>query len=468
MPSLLRRAIAAITVVAFALLGASLTAPASASPIPGFSLSGTVTNLTTYPAGTATVEVGYYNTGTNSYSYSSPVNVAADGTYSVTATNGPGSYDLRFTISGYAVPFLTTYYGGGADEPADGTIGTSGVIDGTSGSNITGINVALIPAGYITGVVMAGGSPVIGELVDAYDPILDTYYDAAQLTDPAGNYGIKVVAGTDYVVETGDDNGYEYQAFNGHNGCDCTYDAVTVGAGLTRTGIDFDLQLTANAISIGVFLLGDNGGGSSQPLPDGTINLYKSVTGGYSLVDSQLTDASGNADLGASNAGDYRIRVSHTDSTPTTTWYPIEAYEVFNPSNPTPAPVFLPPGTCYLPLPGLQPGDQLGVITEILNDTTQCGPEPAITVSTVPTVHHHHHSTVPASAGTVVTPTPTPTSTPTETPSASPSPTPSSSSTPAPVPTPSPSGLPWWVWLLIIIAVVVILGVLGFVLLRRR
>jgi hypothetical protein len=457
--------------VAFALLGVSLTAPASASPTPGFSLSGTATSLTTYPAGTATVAVGYYDTTTNTYTYSSPVNVAAGGAYSVIATNGAGNYDLRFSISAYSVPFWTTYYGGGADEPADGTIGTIGVIDGTSGADISGLDVALIPAGYITGVVMSGGSAVDGELVDAYDPILDREYDADQLTDPAGNYGIKVVADTAYIVESGGDNGYEYQAFDGHNGCDCTYDPVTVGAGLTKLGIDFDLQLAGGPISIGVFLLGDDGAGSAQPLPDRTINLYKSVTGGYSLVDAEDTDSSGEAELGASLAGDYRIRVSHTDPTPLTTWYPIEAYLVFNPSDPTPpTPVFLPTGSCYLPLPGLQPGDELAVIMEITDDPTQCGPEPAPVVPTTPSapVVHHHHSVVPTSDTVAATPTPTPTPTPTETPSASPSPSPSASSTPAPVPAVSTGTLPWWVWLLIILVVVLVLVGLGFVLLRRR
>jgi hypothetical protein len=454
--SRLRRGIASIAVLALALLGVSFAASASADPTP-FSLSGTVTNLTSYPAGTATVAAGYYDPATDSYSYSSAVDVAADGTYSVDTTNGPGSYDLIFTVAEYSVPFLTTYYGGSVDEPRNGT---AGMIDASAGSDLVGLDVALVPAGYITGTVSSGGIPLEDEDIEATDRTSDDAYYADAPTDVDGMYSMKVPAGDLMQVGEGSDFDYFPQFYHGHNFDPSDYDPVVVVAGGTTTGIDFDLIPFEGSVVLALIV-----GTPSDPavaLPGVHAELDVTDNDGTLLQSSKaVTGSSGLAIVSGSTPGNYTIIFTNAAG------QRLAIHSVTYGVNHDP---FFTPDTCSVYVGSLTQDDLeyegIGEVDiELDSDLTICNGIPA-----APTVPKHHHPLALSESVPTPTTTPTPTPAPTETPSASPSPSPgpSASSTPNPSPASAQGLMPWLVWLLIILAVIIIIGALAFILLRRR
>jgi hypothetical protein len=448
-------------VSALALVGVSVAASAVADPT--FTISGQVSSLIGYPAGAAQVTAGFYD-GT-SWQYPTSVDVGADGEFSLDETTG-GDYDLFFSVTDFSTPFVDSYFGTGVTEP-DGSDATNpGVIDASAATDVTGLDVTLVPAGYITGTATSDGVPAVGVYIDAYDSASNTEYDAPAATDSTGAYSIKVAADTPLEVETDGQAPYEYQAYDGHNGCGCTFDPVTVGAGLTKTGIDFNLLEPIDLLSI-TFV--DDPPNSGAPT-DGTVELYRQVAGGYELVDSEVVDpGTGESVFEIAGGGNMHLRVSTIDpTTHATVWYSIEAYAVADLLDVIPPVEYEPPlaPVCSVPLSALQAGDERLVEIALLPDTTQCGAEPAIVVPTAPVVHHHH-AIITTPSVPVATPTPTPTPTPTETPSSSPSPSPSASTTPAPTVTSSTGGLPWWVWLLIVVGILILAGI-AFVLFRRR
>jgi hypothetical protein len=426
-------------------------------------------DISGYPAGAVQVSLGDYNGG--SWHYPSTAAVAADGSYSVSGLAITGVYDLRFSVAAYDVPLFTTYFGAGLDEPLGTDTAAPGIVDSVDATD----DVTLVAAGYITGAVTYLGTPVVGELVDAYDSVRPHEYDAENLTDASGNYVIKVVADTNYLVESGGDNGYEYQAYNGHNGCGCTFDAVTVGAGATQPGIDFALIKTVEFDLEQDTTDGISGG----ELTTGNVVLYNAVAGGFALADNESIDPSSPVDvfLDGTTPGSYRVRINDGSGH----WYAIAHWIYFTLGGGVPVsdPYITDSSLdsthdgCFVPIDGTELGDQVAVFVEI--DTSvhapACGDEPTPPAPVVPsTPRSHHHATTPIPSGLVTLPIPTPTATPTptETPSASPSPSASATTTPAPVPTSSNGPMPWLIWLLIIIAVILIIAALAFVLLRRR
>jgi hypothetical protein len=392
--------------------------------------------------------------------------VQPDGTFSINAVSSLGEYSLAFEVA-YSVPLLTTYFGGLLSAP-DPTISPAGIIHATRAQSIGGLDVTMVPAGYITGTATAAGAPAPGVNIDAYDSATDSEYDAQNPTDSAGSYEIKVPANTPLQVETDGAPPYEYQTWDGHNGgCGCTFDAVTVTPGVTKTGINFNLiGATDPVLIIALPLIDDSG--TPEPLT-GAVALYRQVTGGYKLVDSETTDSTtGAVDFSVPTGGTMHLRIAVID--PTThkeVWLPIEAYELFDPNDLSNPIEYSPPSptVCTVPLGNLRPGDERAVLIEVTEDTTQCGPEPAVAHPSNPVGRAGSSSVTTVEASTAA-PTPAPTDTATPTPSASPivtpAPTPSSADTLAPS-----GGLPWWVWLLIVVGILLLVAV-GIVIFRIR
>jgi hypothetical protein len=428
-------------------------------------LSGSVTDYD----GTSSIEVyANYFTGGSWSTVGSIGFVQPDGSYSLNAVSAAGEYSITFQVASFSVPYFTTYYGD-LTSPPDPSSSSAGVIEATANENLNGLDVGLTEAGFITGTVSSGGSPVDGIDVDAYDNSAGQEYDAVAPTSAVGAYEIKVPANTALQVETDGAPPYEYQTWDGHNGCGCTFDPVTVGPGLTKTDINF--ALLGSPVEILTLLVGDDGSGTPEPLPGGTVNLYRQVSGGYKLIDSQISDSTGTVEFTEPSGGNLRMRVSYTDlTTHETTWYPMEEYGVFDPTDTSGDPVLTTPPSpvCYVSIPGVPAGGDRIVFLEITPDSSLCGPEPAVKHPATP------GSSGGSSAGTVTTPavsTPTPTPTPTPMPTSSPSPTPNSSpsSTASPVPAPSApgGGLPWWIWLLIVVGILILIAV-GIIIFRVR
>ena len=459
-PPAFRRVLSALAALALALLGVSIAAPASATGV--FTISGHVLNdISGDAAGAVEVSIGVFAAG--SWHYSTPQAVATDGAYSASAAAITGVYDLRFSVAGYDVPLFTTYFGAGRDEPLGTDPNAPGIIDSVDATD----DVTLVAAGYITGTVTTGTPPVAvsGEDIEAFDINSGEEFDAQAPTDLAGAYSIKVIAGA--AMEVGDDHiGTYYPQFYNHHDFDpSNFDAVTVSAGITKTGVDFNLVTVAESVPIVLDVV--NNPAPQQPADNVAVKL--TVLDGLGNV-VQLETSTVHGGVGiliGTTVGDYQIQFTNSDGKR------IAIDRVFAPGqDPSDEddPFFV-PGTCSADLGSVEQGDLdarfPGVFAIDLNpDLTICNAAP-----TTPTLPKHHHPLILSGSTTTTvtaTPTPTPTPTPTETPSASPSPTPSASSTPAPVPASSTGGLPWWGWLLIILAVIAILAVLGFVLLRRR
>jgi hypothetical protein len=446
-----------MAVIALTFTGVSLAGSAAAVS-PPLTISGQVTSLSGYPAGAAQVAVGFYD-GTN-WQYSPSVDVGVDGMYSVNATDGPGEYDLFFTVADSSVPFLSTYSGGSLHEP-DGTTATnSGVINATTTSDIPGRNIALVAAGYITGKVTSQGVAVAGDDVQAADTITGDEFDTVAPTDSNGIYSIKVPAGDAMAVGIGTDPNNFSQQYNGYSFGANAYDPVTVGAGATTSGIDFILNpLDGSILS---FLDVEEYEGPSlptQPMDNVAGYLYVTDDNGNVVQTAKVNTVGGFGLLIASTPGDYEFEFATSAG---------QRYAVDSVSSGGHS--LIPSDTCVADLGAVTPDDLLppgerGTLTFVLDpDLTICNAAPS--TPTAPTKHHAFVFSG-STTTTAATPTPTPTPTPTETPSASPSPSPSASSTPAPVVASSTGGLPWWVWLLIVVGIL-ILAAIAFVLFRRR
>jgi hypothetical protein len=444
-------------VIALTLTGVSLAGSAAAVS-PPFTISGQVTSLIGYPAGTAQVAVGYYTAG--AWQYSSNVNVGVDGMYSVDATDGPGEYDLYFTVSDNSVPFLSTYFGGSVDEPDGSLSANAGIIDATAGTDIANQAVVLVPAGYITGTVESGGAALAGQDLQAFDPNSPDEYDASAPTDSNGRYSIKVPANDPLAVVSFGSSVYYPQFYDGYFADIAGYTPVTASQGATVANVDFTLN-PLNASFAAIVNAEQNQGGSLQPLATGTSHLYVIDEQGNVLQTANASLSGGVHALVASTPGEYEFEFTNTAGQRLA----IDNYDFGNGSVVPPNPCVVDPGSLSQDdLNGLPPFP--GQLEFTLDpDLSICNAAPS--TPTAPTKHHAFVFSG-STTTTVATPTPTPTPTPTETPSASPSPSPSASSTPAPKVAPQGGGLPWWVWLLIIVVGILILAGIAFVLFRRR
>jgi hypothetical protein len=419
------------------------------------------------------VYASYYSGGAWSR-VSSVGSLLPNGAFSLNAVSAQGDYSITFDSDAYSIPYFTTYFGDLA-APPDPTQSPAGLIDATQKQSIGSLNVTLAEAGYITGKATSKGSPAVGVNIDAYDSSTGAHYGAQTATSSTGAYSIKVPANTPLEVETDGAAPYDYQAYDGHNGCGCTFDPVTVKAGKTKSGINF--ALASIPVDILTLTLLDDGSdpASPEPFTGGVLSLYGQVPGGYKLIDSETIDGTGEAEFLVPTSGNLRLRVSFVDpTTHNTVWLPIEAYEVVDPTDLSNLSELVPPdpAVCAVPLPNLQPGDARAVLIEVTEDTTKCGPEPAVKHPSSPASPASHPgssgvSTSDLSAATPI-PTPTPTDIATPTPSASASPISTPAPTPAPIGSSAPSGgLPWWAWLLIVVGVLVLAAV-GIVIFRIR
>jgi len=450
-------------VTALTLIGVSLAASASATPTTTFTISGQVTGLSGYPAGTVQVGSGFFIGG--AWQYSPNVDVAADGTFSMDESTGAGEYDLYFTVTDFSVPFVSSYYGNGAIEP-NGTLATnSGVINDLTATN-TSVNVTLVAAGYITGTVTSAGVPLAGQDVKAFDTITNEEYDANASTDSAGLYSVKVPAGDPITI--GVDSGlstYFPDIYNNQVGLGNHFDTVMVAAGQTRTGIDFNLVSVNAYVAIEPYV--QTFGVTPPdlvPVDGATAHLYVSDgLGNDPQVATSYIDA-GDGLVLSSSVGDYQLQFTNAAGK----IYAIESF-TFDPTNPNDTE--MPANACIA---------DLGDVNQVDLDLTQSFPveftlNPDLNICnaspSTPTAPTKHHAFVLAGSTTTTiatpTPIPTPTPTPTATPTASPSPSASASSTPAPVVANGTGGLPWWVWLLIVVGILILAGI-AFVLFRRR
>jgi hypothetical protein len=456
-------------VAGLTLFGVSLAGSAAADP--AFTISGQVTSLIGYPAGTAQVESGFFD-GT-AWNYSPSVDVGANGAFSLDETSGAGEYDLSFTVPGFSVPFVDSYYGSGLVEP-DGTVSTnSGVIDDPTATN-TAVNVTLAPAGYISGTVTSAGIAIAGQEVESFDTITNNEYDANALSDATGFYSIKVPASEPMVIGVeSDPTDYFPDIYNNQLGLNNHFDMVTVAAGTTTTGIDFSLVSLDDYIAIALEVETPGATPPDLVAVDGaTAHLYVS-----DQPDSNPQVATSYIDGGeglvvSSSVGDYQLQFTNAAGK----IYAIDsfAFDPTDPSDPSdPNGSSQPANPCVVDLGEVGVAD-LGEESPVPIEFT-LDPDLSICNAAAPTppsppVHRHTFSLGGATTSSTVStpaPTPTPTPTPTETPSASPSPSPSATSTPAPLVTSSTGGLPWWVWLLIIVGILIIAGI-AFALFRRR
>lgn len=409
---------------------------------PASEISGQITNLGTFSGAGTYVWAEDINA---SYSTASSISaVAADGSFTVGGISAGGEYALYFDVA-ETVPFFDSYYGTGLDQPT----GPTGVVTIASvGDDVTGINAELVAAGIITGVISSAGTPISNASVEAYDDASGESYYSEDATDGDGIYYIKAPAGTDYEVYAWA-SGYFGVTYDGHLGCSCDYDPVTVSLGSTTNGIDFDLPFGEDWLDIEVIALVDDGGAFF----DGNVKLYRSKPGGYGHVATEAVDDDSVIYL-SQTAGSYRLRF--TDGV---TWYSVDDEYYFNdyiddgyrtPANP-----------CYIDISSMSPGDSAFVITSLVPNPS-CGPEPLVVTTTGGGGGGYP-------SGVTATATPTPTPTPTETPTSEPDDT-DDGATPAPTLDPETTAAAdfGWVWWVLIALVVGGIGILAFSLFRRR
>jgi hypothetical protein len=417
-----------------------------------FTISGHVTSLVGYPAGTAQVAVGFYD-GT-SWQYSTAVDVATDGVFSVDATNGPGEYDLYFTVPGYSVPFVDSYFGSNLVEPDPSLTTNSGVIYDPTATD-TSVTVALAPAGYFTGTVESQGTVIPGEDVEAFDTVSSVEYDSTSLTDAFGNYSTKAAAGDPMEIGVGTLSEFYPQTYNAHNG-GVGFDPVTVTAGHTTTGIDFNLVPIGLSFAIALSANDENGDLVEGPIA----HLFVDDGAGDNPQEDSSLFEGGFGFVAGISPGEYTMNFSNG----TGGFYPIESLEIGNSAS------VVPTNPCLADLGSIVAPNGGPEFVELTLDLSSTACDPVVAPPATPPVTHHRTvdftATAPAATPTA-TPTPTPTPTPTASPSASPSPSPSASSTPAPAVAPPAGGLPWWAWLLIVVGILILAGI-AFAIFRRR
>jgi len=425
-------------------------------------LSGTVTNYTGLPDSSVQVSVSRWDgTSWNPAGFQGFVPyVASNGTYSVPAVDVTGEYRISFIVGDTSLPLFTTYYGDSYDSPDPSSTSNSGIINGIAETDISGLDVTLIRAGHITGTVSSGGTPLSGQYVEAFDNA-GNEFDADSPTDVDGSYSIKVPAGDAMQVGDDDIGTYYPQYYNGHNLTPTDFDPVTVTAGDTRSGVNFDLIPVSGSVLLALDV--ENNPAPAQPAENVTAHLYVLDDAGNVLESISTPVQGGLGLLLAFTAGNYVIEFTNSSGAR------VAIDSVTEGGNPPQSDPYFESGSCSAYMGTVQQfqvdGGSSAFFDFVLDpDLSICNAAPS-----TPTPPKHHHAFVVAGsiAAAAATPTPTPTPTPTETPSASPSPSPSASSTPAPVVASSTGGLPWWIWLLIVVGILILAGI-GFVLFRRR
>lgn len=424
-------------------------------------LSGKVTNGTGLPANSIEVYADYWD-GSSWSTHGNISFAASDGTYSIQAVDTTGEYRIVFEINGYAVPFLTTYYGGSVDSPDPSTTTDPGIVNATAQADRSGLNVSLVGAGYITGTVKSDGIALAGEDIEAFDTITGDEYDAQASTDSNGAYSMKVRAGDPMEVGEGSDSDYYPQLYSGHDIDPSVFDPVTVSAGATKTGINFNLDPIAGSLLLVLDVEQDEGSSlPTQPANGARAELDITDNSGHLVQSSKSTVSNGFGFVIGSTPGNYAVKFTNSAGKRLA----IEAVTSLGNTDP-----YFTPGSCSAYLGTLTQSDldqNIGGVPldfVLSPDLTICNAAPSI-----PQAPIQHHSFAFTTTTTPLAPTPIATSTPTPTPSPSASTAPTTSPKPKPSITPASStdGLPWWVWLLIVVGVLVLVA-LGIVIFRIR
>lgn len=413
---------------------------------PSSGISGQITNLGAHSGAGIYVWAEDVN---DSYSTASSLSVvASDGSFVISGIAAAGEYAVYFQTPDN-LPFFDSYYGSGLDQPTDPA---DIVTITTVGDFVTAINVELVEAGIITGVVSSAGAPISNAHVEAYDDASGDTYFAEDVTGADGVYYLKAPAGSDYQVYAWA-SGYFDITYQGHLGCGCVdYDPVTVTLGDLTTAINFDLPFAEDWLDIEVIALVDD----FNEWFEGDVNFYRAKTGGYGLVANETVDLDSVLYL-SQTPGAHRLRF--TDGT---TWYSVEGDYYFD--DVVDDGWLTPPNPCYIDIPSQVQGESAFIVATLVPDAS-CGPEPAVIVPTSTGGGSKHYGvTAPTETAT---PTPTPTPTPTET--AEPGPGDEEAS-PAPTVAPEPTQGPDLAWLLWVLLGLGFIGActLAIFLFRRR
>jgi hypothetical protein len=420
-------------------------------------IAGTITNFDAATMSSVRVFVDFRAAGGTSWVQLTSEETL-DGTFSIPAILGLGTYALYFEIDYSAhVPFLDAYLGGSLDRDASDLIEIEDVADVAP----VVVNMTLPDAAVISGHVTDAqtGDPVPGIYVSVTDQP-DQNVGDEWLTDADGYYELYVVPGLTYAVYADDYDGvgpYDSMTYDGLSGCGCVYTPVQPTVVDPADGIDFALGEGSDSYGIGGYVLDDAAG----PLDGIRVDLYSPTGDGWSLVDAVVTpDAFGGTgtflfmrDL----AGDFRLQFRDI-----ATGRLLEVVDGgYLPTTGSPV-TFDPVPACYADLGTvsedllvvalIDPATPSGTCSALPGPSGGGGGSPGSGTPRIP-------KTTAAAAVAEPTPTPTPSATPTPKPSTDPEPT----ATPAPEPTPASAlDLSWLVWVLLAMLAVLVIGVVVF------
>jgi photosystem II stability/assembly factor-like uncharacterized protein/5-hydroxyisourate hydrolase-like protein (transthyretin family) len=262
-----------------------------ACPVNGGSIVGTVTDKNT-AAGIQNVYVAAYNAVTGLWASSDYTD--SYGAYSITGL-ASGEYKLQFRNQSN-FNYLDQWYSSKADKASATAISVT--VPGTT----SGINVALLKGGSITGTVTdsVSGAAIPGVYVTAVDASTGEWINSAT-TDSSGVYSIVGLAGS-YKLRFSA-NGYVEQ-WSGDKADQTAATSVTVTAPNATAGINMAMV---------------KGGNISGIITDSTteavilgayIDAYNTVTGSW--VNSGYSDSSGAYSISGLASGNYKLRFSAT------------------------------------------------------------------------------------------------------------------------------------------------------------
>jgi Carboxypeptidase regulatory-like domain len=309
-------------------LGSDLTANQTLS-VSGV-ISGTVEDGVNGGGYTGGGQVNLYPAGTsaNSQDRIDAVNIASDGTYSVTGLL-PGTYDIEFKPYNQGSPddYATAWYGGSSLAPSQGSSTAITVVAGSSST----ADATLVQGGAISGTVSLNGEPArnVGvELLDGQDNLVgDGEFSASTLQD--GTYTtVDLLPGT-YEVKFTSDGGsnVEFQYYSGASTL-AAATTVTVTAAATTPNINAvlttgaaisgtvtDAATGADLDNIEVYAEDSQGNilASAGTNPDGTYSLAGLATGSYYLEFEDVSSLSGgSSDLQTQYYGDRQVLAGST------------------------------------------------------------------------------------------------------------------------------------------------------------
>jgi hypothetical protein len=414
------------------------------------------------PSMTGATVLVIFDEGGGSWTPSSYVEVEVDsstGEFEVPGVDVDGTYTVAFFMPDEA-PYLDSVLGGQLLGPAIDfdTVETFTVV---AEEDYHSVSMTIPAAQLIQGVVSyqpPAPDPLVlveGAAVLAFSE--DYTYAAMAETDVNGEYTLKVAPGLSYEVFVSAGSPYLDQYWDGHIGCGCDYDPVTVGAisDPPTTGIDFHLLTEDDVVTFDVYTSLFDG----NDFEDVTVHLYQQVAGVWTEVATSDTDSDGLTLLYGLEDNDYRVKFSDG-----TTWLPIVDVQDAN------APGALPLGSqCYYDFEGAELGDEYVYDFHLNEGATVgvCGNASAPSGGGGSSGGHHSGGSDTESTSTP-TPTPTPTATTEPDDDGDGGSVPGRSTDDATdEPTTPPADFPWGGWLIVVVVVIAVCGV-GFVILRRR